>query len=896
MFQITFIIALIHVIYCPFTKVEESFNLQAIHDLLYLRENFTQYDHHEFPGVVPRSFIGPLFISFLCGPIVWGIELLDLSKFWSQYIVRLTLACCVLASLYIFLRTLKNIFGQKWVNWFLTITVTQYHFMYYLSRPLPNIMVLPLVLLAASSWMNRQQARFIFFSGAAIIIFRAELAMFLGFLLLHDIYFKSMSIKRLLELTIPAGILFLSITVIIDSFFWQRLLWPEGEVFWFNTILNKSSEWGTQPFLWYFYSAIPRGLATSVFLVPIGFFLDLRVRRLVWPGVVYIFLFSFLPHKELRFIIYIFPLLNIGAASACHRLWENRGKSTLNTFLAVGVLGHIVANICFTLFLMCVSSTNYPGGAAMSRLHRIAANDQNISVHIDVLTAQTGVSRFTQIRSDWVYNKSETLEPATPDILQFTYLLTEARSKYSPNLKPYLQTHEIIESIDGFSHISLNYNFLSPIKIKTKPMIFILKRKENATINLNDKFNLEIDESVEINSKDFEDKSDRIIIESPSSQESKESELIKIEEVDQNKSEVDKEEGPPDSIEEILIREMKRQEQNEENPIEEVRYEVPSNIPVKKPKKLDKTKRPEAKSQINFEVESIERSLTKENKVKESKIKREKKKRTETKINTPSNDFPEINQTKISENSELNISQELNASKIEIVDNFDSEEVSIQDDTSEEIIETEENAEEIETIEEYIEEVLTEKTDQVSTKTDKKPKIDKQKIKKYLELKIKKNKDRKLPKTSSVSTKENITGFTNKTTVEEIVHENDLEQQLNNLLPLDQRKLKKYLELKKKIKQTNDIPIIEADEVAQSSHSNSTNKDNLEVSDLEVTEDELNRLDANDQLKLREFLEAMGRKLILKELKNINREKLLDDLQTNEIKSEKHKTNETVKI
>jgi len=61
----------------------------------------------------------------------------------------------------------------------------------------------------------------------------------------------------------------------------------------------------------------------------------------------------------------------------------------------------------------------------------------------------------------------------------------EAKSKYSPNIKPYLKTHDIIDSVDGFSHITLNYNILPPIKIKTKPSIFIMKRKSNIKYDLN---------------------------------------------------------------------------------------------------------------------------------------------------------------------------------------------------------------------------------------------------------------------------------------------------------------------------------------------------------------------------------------------------------------------------
>ncbi len=109
----------------------------------------------------------------------------------------------------------------------------------------------------------------------------------------------------------------------------------------------------------------------------------------VFPAVGFVALLSLLPHKELRFIFAVIPVLNMSAAlgmAKWARAWEG-GRATL----VCGTL--LAANFALSLVFLWVSSHNYPGGAAFAKLHELV-QEEGVRVHIDVASAMTGVSRF----------------------------------------------------------------------------------------------------------------------------------------------------------------------------------------------------------------------------------------------------------------------------------------------------------------------------------------------------------------------------------------------------------------------------------------------------------------------------------------------------------------------
>ncbi|KAJ1975652.1 alpha-1,6- mannosyltransferase [Dimargaris xerosporica] len=432
---------------CPYTKVEESFNLQAAHDILVHGRHLAPYDHFEFPGVVPRTFLGPLALSGLAFPWIRLLAWFGVlqSKLTLQYIVRAVLGLTVVLSNAQFRAQVAQSFGPSVAMAYGVIGLCQFHVVFWSSRTLGNILAYPLVLYAWTQWLKtirlplgdaytRRIVRVASVLAIATCIFRFDVAAFAIPILGSELWRQP---KLLASLIVPVAItatVAIAITLAVDSYFWQTpWMWPEAYVFWFNVIKNQSAQWGTLPWHAYWTSFLPRLLLGALPLVPVGIYVSPELRRFVVPTLAGVALFSGLGHKEWRFILPALPLLNLSAAAGLITLAHRHTKFNHQRFYRWayhGACAGLFLSWLLSLGMLYVSYHNYPGGHALAQLHTLAPRQPRTYVHLDTLTAMTGASRFGQLHAHWTYDKNETATSVT--IAQRAHYVITARPQDYP--------------------------------------------------------------------------------------------------------------------------------------------------------------------------------------------------------------------------------------------------------------------------------------------------------------------------------------------------------------------------------------------------------------------------------------------------------------------------------
>jgi alpha-1,6-mannosyltransferase len=264
------------------------------------------------------------------------------------------------------------------------------------------------------------------------VVFRSELALLVSTITGYLFVTRRVTI---LGTIIPAGLggllIGLLCTVPLDSFMWQSFpLWPEWTAFYYNTIQGHSADWGVSPWHFYFANALPRLLlnpATYLLCIPIAV-VNIGTRQrsldLLVPLLAFVGLYSFLPHKEWRFIIYIVPGLTGVAAAGASWIWTRRGRSVVYAALSLALVASVLLSFAASTTILALSSLNYPGGTALHILHHDIAHPAkpHINVYFDNLACQTGVTRFLE-NHQGAETIVDVLEPA--DTRAWTYDKTE---------------------------------------------------------------------------------------------------------------------------------------------------------------------------------------------------------------------------------------------------------------------------------------------------------------------------------------------------------------------------------------------------------------------------------------------------------------------------------------
>jgi alpha-1,6-mannosyltransferase len=457
------LLMLLHIYVAPYTKVEESFNMQAIHDLLYTFR-LSDFDHFEFPGVVPRSFLGPILVTSV-------IQWIPVSKLGMLYAVRITMAVGTWSGLVFVATHLERIQKQSG-NPFLLFCMVQFHLVFWGSRTLPNVFALMGFLYALGAWISESRYSFpvmSFLLVASASIFRSELTPLGACMIVSKVWMEQRNVVSSLVYVGLCALTCVAMTIAIDSFYWNQRIWPELQVFLFNGIENKSVAWGVHPFHFYFTNLVPKVAPLSFPIAKLGIFYY-KAKPFVLFALIHTIVLSFVPHKEWRFVMYCIPLLNAAAAITVAK-WMHTKIRYLLYVAMLAVLG-------MQLGMLYISGWNYPGGHALHRFHSHVGPGP-CDVHMDVYSSMTGISRFGQENPNCTYSKTEHL--SLSDYTRFDYLIT-----HDP--EPHKEYFETIDQVEGYQGIGYNLaRFVKetqrgrislPIEIKVEPLVFIMRKVE----------------------------------------------------------------------------------------------------------------------------------------------------------------------------------------------------------------------------------------------------------------------------------------------------------------------------------------------------------------------------------------------------------------------------------
>lgn len=308
---------------------------------------------------MPRSFLPAVITALIAKPLLalYNVAGIFTTSVDVQVMVRVMLAGVFAFACANLAYTLQRRFGGSTAAWFTIWTLAQFHIPYYAGRTLPNFMALPWFLLGISFILLQEEFWGVLFITATATVLRLEIAAFVVPTALQLVITKKMTLRNALLAGAIGGFGSLLFAAPLDYWLWaptlphdqlpgftaKHTLWPEFSSMLYNIVDGKASDWGVMPR--HFYAvALGKSLAGALPLALFGLLWAAvqkitgktrgifgnsnqartvsEVAKTLLPGAVCLIIaLSTVEHKEWRFIVYSYPVINIIAASTSAALW-----------------------------------------------------------------------------------------------------------------------------------------------------------------------------------------------------------------------------------------------------------------------------------------------------------------------------------------------------------------------------------------------------------------------------------------------------------------------------------------------------------------------------------------------------------------------------------------------
>ena len=150
-------------------------------------------------------------------------------KFYVQIMSRIGLLLSVMYAFSVFGRSIQTRYGPTTRRALSVLTLTQFHFLFYSSRCLPNTFALISVMIALGKWLEKKWNHYILMVAFTVLVLRIEAVILFAWITAYEVFItRELSIWRLIKVGIPSGLFSIVFTIAFDSYVWGKPVWPEG--------------------------------------------------------------------------------------------------------------------------------------------------------------------------------------------------------------------------------------------------------------------------------------------------------------------------------------------------------------------------------------------------------------------------------------------------------------------------------------------------------------------------------------------------------------------------------------------------------------------------------------------------------------------------------------------